>query len=75
MELLSLPGLINHARLVEYQEQGSSFSSDAKDGVCLIVCMKGAESRHLSQPMPAGSLHSPGKSTPQQRVSNADRQG
>ena len=76
MEVLSLPGLINHAGLDGVpRARLRSFSLDAEDGVCLIVCIKGTESKHLSQPKPAGSPHSPGKSTQQQRVSNSDRQG
>lgn len=76
METLSLPGLINHAGLDGVtRARLRSFSLDAEDGVCLIVCIKGTESKHLSQPKPAGSPHGAGKNTPQQRVSNADRQG
>lgn len=76
MDLLSLPGLINHAKLGGLPKaRFRRLYLDAKDGMCLIVSIKGTESEHLSQPKPAGSPSSPGESTQQQRVSNADRQG
>lgn len=76
MEPLSLLGLINHTGMKAVPKARlRSLYLVAKDGVCLIVCIKGTESKHLSQPKPAGSPPSPGESTQQQRVSNAERQG
>lgn len=76
MDLLSLPGLINHVKLRgRPKARFRGLYLDAKDGLCLIVSTKGAEGEHLSQFQPAGSPPSLGESTPQQRVSDADRQG